>query len=223
MSGAVRGLLVALEGSTRRASVALRRAELVLDLELDPERAHQSDLLPAIDGLVRRAGARPSEISAVIVGTGPGSYTGLRVAIATALGLARAAGARVLGLPSGEAACLAVCADGEELVTLSDARSGALYHGRWRRVGRDVTVVEPARVVAVEAASTVDVSRAHILCDMPDLVPDAFRSRIRADVVPRAKELLELGAARLARGIETPPGTLEPLYLRPFAVSERKR
>lgn len=217
------GLVLALEGSTRKASVAAVFEGRTLSTDLDGERAHQSDLLPAIDALVRRLGAKPTDLSAIVVGTGPGSYTGLRVAIATALGLARAAGARLLGVPSGEVACLGACADGAELALLLDARSGELYFGRWRRVGHEVEPVEAARVVRPTDVPTLQLDGAIILSDVPQHLAQQHRTSVSADALPHARALLELGQSRLARGIETPADRLEPLYLRPFAASERKR
>lgn len=217
------GLIVALEGSTRRASVAASFRGRVIDLALEPERAHQSDLLPTIDTLVRALGASPRDLRAVVVGTGPGSYTGLRVAIATALGLARAAGARLLGVPSGEVACLGACADGGELALLLDARSGELYYGRWRRVGREVEPTAALRVVRPEEVRELRLEGAAILTDVRAHLAPGLEAHVLESAGPDAKTLLELGTNRLARGLETQSDRLEPLYLRPFAATERKR
>lgn len=217
------GLVLALEGSTRRASVAARFKGRSVEAALESARAHQSDLMPAVDALVRELGATPSDLSAVLVGTGPGSYTGLRVTIATALGLARAAGARVLGVPSGEIACRGECADGEELALLLDARSGELYFGRYKRVGDEVEPVTELRVVKPEQIGELNLAGAHVITDAPTLLDVETLARVRVDAVPRASALLDLGCDRLERGFSTDPARLEPLYLRPFAASERKR
>ena len=57
----------------------------------------------AVAGLLDELGVAPDAVARVLVGTGPGSYTGLRVGVATALGLARGTGAHLFGLPSLEA------------------------------------------------------------------------------------------------------------------------
>jgi tRNA threonylcarbamoyl adenosine modification protein YeaZ len=217
------GLVLALEGSTRVASVAAGFHGRTLSSDLDGERVHQSDLLPAIDALVTELGAKPRDLAAVVVGTGPGSYTGLRVAIATALGLARASGARLLGVPSGEAACFGACGDGNELALLLDARSGELYFGRWRRVGREVEQVEAARVARPADVPDLRLDGAIVLTDVPTQLAPHQIANVRADARPHARALLELGTSRLARGIETPADRLEPLYLRAFVATERKR
>lgn len=226
---AATGLVVAIESSTRRASVAVAAGADVRWAELESERAHASDLVPTLDRLVREAGAHPRSLAAVIVGTGPGSYTGLRVGLATAIGLARASGARILGVPSGEAQCAAVCRPGEAMSLLLDARSGEIYFARYRRAedGGEVEVLE-APCVLTPAAARERVGRGEPVCgdatvaDVVGLDADA-RARLVVDRPPDAATLLGLGRARLARGIESRLETIEPLYLRPFVATERKR
>ena len=89
---------VALETSTRQPSVAVRDATRVVERRLDRNGAHASDLLPALDALLTECGAGPRDITRIAVGIGPGSYTGLRVGIATAQGLARGTGAPLVGV-----------------------------------------------------------------------------------------------------------------------------
>src|SRR5688572_13321424 len=117
---------VALETSARAASVAVRHAGEVRAARLAPERSHASDLFPRLAELFEALGAAPGAIESVFVGTGPGSYTGLRVGIATALGLARGSGAKLVGVPSGETLAYERLAPGREAAWLLDARSGEL-------------------------------------------------------------------------------------------------
>lgn len=221
------GLVVALESSTRRASVAARFRGRSVSFELEAERAHASDLLPAIDRLVAEVEATPRDLAAVVVGTGPGSYTGLRVGIATALGLARAARVAILAVPSGEALCFGACAVGAEMVLLLDARSGELYCARYRRVTDEVVTIAAPRAIRPHEVPALVSGEAVIFGDATVAeaagLDAAARARLCSDVVPHASALLELGLGRLARGIESTLSEIEPLYLRPFAATERKR
>jgi tRNA threonylcarbamoyladenosine biosynthesis protein TsaB len=225
-----RGLVVALETSSRSASVAARAGGRTLAHHLAGERAHASDLLPALDRLVMDLGAKPRDLVAVLVGTGPGSYTGLRVGIATALGLARASGAAILGVPSGETLCFGELAAGGEGIYLLDARSAEIYYARYRRLEHEVETIAAPRVVepgSVEALLASEVPSVPIFGDATvaeaaRLGADA-RAQLRSDVAPRAEMLLELGLARLARGLATPLAAVEPLYLRPFTVRGVRR
>ena len=201
-------LELAIETSSRLATVAARSGGVVLQAELSSTRAHASDLLPALDRLVRELGREPREVEAVYVGLGPGSYTGLRVGIATALGLSRSTGAALAGVCSFEVLLWERLAPGECGGVLLDGRSGGFYHARYRRLDTGLeTLLEPAILPAEEAR---------------ERAAGDGRSFGDADV-PQARALLELGAARLARGGAMLPAEVQPLYLRPFKTSTRSR
>jgi len=201
-------LAVAIESSSRRASVAARTGGRLLQAELSSTRAHASDLLPALDSLLRELGAEPRAIAAVFVGLGPGSYTGLRVGIATALGISRSTGAALVGVCSFEVLLWERLAPGEQGGVLLDGRSGGFYHARYRRTA---DALEPLLVPAI-------------------LPPEEARARAAGDGrsfgaedAPQARVLLELGSARLARSGPMRPEDVQPLYLRPFQASTRSR
>ncbi|MBK7874411.1 MAG: tRNA (adenosine(37)-N6)-threonylcarbamoyltransferase complex dimerization subunit type 1 TsaB [Planctomycetes bacterium] len=219
--------VVALETSHRAASVAVRHDGRTASARLESSRAHASDLFPRLEALFQELGARPSSIATVIVGTGPGSYTGLRVGIATALGLARGSGAALVGVPSGETLVFERVAPGREAVYLLDARSNELYFARYRRTPTGVEAVEPPCVLRPDALAPrlppdLPIFGDATVADAAQLDP-AARARLVADAVPSASALLELGLLRLAERGPTPPDALEPLYLRPFAATQRKR
>ena len=90
---------IALETSVRAASVAVDWGQGAQTRFLEAERAHASDLLPVLSALLEGQ-AQAKDVGLIAVGTGPGSYTGLRVGIATAMGLAEASGAQLVGVPS---------------------------------------------------------------------------------------------------------------------------
>ncbi len=201
-------LEVAIESSSRSASVAARAEGRILQAELSSTRAHASDLLPALDGLVRALGRAPREIEAVYVGLGPGSYTGLRVGIATALGLVRSTGAALVGLCSFEVLLWERLRPGETGGVLLDGRSGGYYHARYARLPEGLEpLLAPAILPEAEA-------RARAAGD---------GRCFGADDPPRARALLELGAARLARAGPMRPADVQPLYLRPFQATTRAR
>jgi len=220
-------LSVALETSARPSSVAAGLGGRVLAHSLDAARAHASDLLPALAALVAELGAAPASIAEVVVGIGPGSYTGLRVGVATALGLARASGARLLGVPSGAVLAFGELAPGEELVHLLDARSGELYFAHYLRLAAEVeTLAAPCVTTRAGLAARlprgVAIFGDATVADAAGLDPEQ-RARLSTDRVPRAEAALALGRIRLAARGPMEPGEIEPLYLRPFAAKARKR
>jgi tRNA threonylcarbamoyl adenosine modification protein YeaZ len=210
---------LAIETSTRPGSLALTWSGRTRERELERERSHARDLFPALDELFAALDvpAAKSELDAIYVGIGPGSYTGLRVGIATALGLARALDAPAIGIPSIEALALAELVPGETGSVAHDARGGRFYHARYARDADGVRVLRaPACLRASELreaiASTDVVLGDATVAATAELDPETI-ARLRTDLRPRAGALLELG---LARGTAPAEGALEPLYLRAF-------
>jgi tRNA threonylcarbamoyladenosine biosynthesis protein TsaB len=217
-------LAVALETSTRRPSIAVRVRGEVHERVLDAGRAHAADLLPALERLLADLGASPRELGAVLCGTGPGSYTGLRVGAATALGLARASGALLCGVPSFEALASGALRSGQEGLVLLDARAGELYRARYRRTPTGIEVLEAPCVTTRAELALLDTSGLHVLADDAALAAAGWsdappREPVR-DAHPSAAIVLTLGLERLASGAIA---GVEPLYLRPFAMRSQRR
>ena len=221
------GIAVALETSARTASVAVRSGEETIAATLESDRAHASDLLPALDRMLRVVGGSPRDISLVLVGTGPGSYTGLRVGIATALGLVRGCRAKLRGVPSGETLCFDELRPGEEAGVLLDARAGELYFAHYRRTQDEVEVVRAPCVLRPEEVAGSLPRSGPIYADSTGIealgLLDGVAERVRLDAKPHAAGLLKLGAARVERLGAQDPREVQPLYLRAFAVRARRR
>jgi tRNA threonylcarbamoyladenosine biosynthesis protein TsaB len=133
----VTGPLLAIDTATRRASVAIgngRGAPSAARTWLAGYR-HGEELLTVLDGLLGQAGVALADLSAVAVGTGPGAFTGLRVGLATAKGLAYGLDIPILGIST--TAALAVAGvgtgDGErEVAVLLPAGPHDRYLARYR-------------------------------------------------------------------------------------------
>jgi tRNA threonylcarbamoyladenosine biosynthesis protein TsaB len=211
-------LCVAIETSTRAPSVAVVRGGVHRLTRLAGERPHASDLMPALAALLAELGAAPGAIELVVAGLGPGSYTGLRVGIATALGLARGTGARLAGLPSTEALAWERCTPGERASVVLEARRGELYFARYERTANDVIALVPPCLVR---PGELELDATDRVLATPGLETGALAGvRARLDPTPGAAALLELALLRLARGALLPATELEPLYLRAFASNK---
>jgi len=219
--------IVALETSSRPPSIAVQSGGTTLALSLEAGRRHASDLLGALESLLNELGQSPASIQAVIVGTGPGSYTGLRVGIATALGLSRGTGAQLQALPSFEALAMVHLQEGERGTVLLDARSRQIYGARYERTATGVHSLLAPMVCAASDWRALLSPTDCIVCDEASAaaagLDEGERARLRPCAGPQAEHLLPLGIARLDADGALDPGAVQPLYLRPFAANVRKR
>lgn len=145
-------ITLALDTSTTFLAIAaMRKEETVFSYAEPIGRQHGELLLPTLQEELVAHGISPRDITRIIAGIGPGSYTGVKIALATAKGLTAGSGAALLGytslaalLPSAEAAT-------HEQVLLVDAGRGRYYAQRFRREHGVIHVVsEPWRIAAGE-------------------------------------------------------------------------
>ena len=116
MSWSAEGLYLALDTSTPLGSVCLGvGSRVVAGKVIHGQGSHSSDLIPTISAVLKEAGADLSELAGLVVGAGPGSFTGVRVAAATAKGLAHALDIPLWAVSSLEAGAAAVDIDEVEL------------------------------------------------------------------------------------------------------------
>lgn len=130
-----RRILLGIDCSSAHLALALVDPELgVLAAGADDVgRAHAALVIAALEALFERAGIAPGRVGLIGVGVGPGSYTGVRVGVATATGLGRAWGVPVAGASSLVAVAGTRAAPGEEVVAVMDARRGNVYAQRLLR------------------------------------------------------------------------------------------
>ena len=121
------GLLLAFDTSSSVGSVAVSRNGIVLaQAELRQQHKHASALIPAVRTVLSTASADKREIDGIVVGEGPGSFTGVRVSAATAKGMAHALEIPVWAVSSLAATALSVGGYGIRYV-LFDARNQRIY------------------------------------------------------------------------------------------------
>ncbi|QDU68522.1 tRNA (adenosine(37)-N6)-threonylcarbamoyltransferase complex dimerization subunit type 1 TsaB [Engelhardtia mirabilis] len=225
-------LLIAFETSTRAPSVAVaRRGGEIHTASLEGQRAHARDLLPTLARLLESIDAKVGDVTAIGVGLGPGSFTGLRVGLATVLGLERALGVPTVGVASMAAAVFDHLAPGAVGGQLLDARGGRVYLGAFRRQGdglatvQEVCAPKPAELRTLLAAepwcATDPRPTLFIDDDARRAAGDALGDgesgpRVATGIAPRAEAVLRLARDELVRGTAAPAGSLRPLYLARF-------
>ncbi|MDR0325168.1 MAG: tRNA (adenosine(37)-N6)-threonylcarbamoyltransferase complex dimerization subunit type 1 TsaB [Oscillospiraceae bacterium] len=121
-------MLLAIDSSSVTASAALvRDGALVSEAFLNNGLTHSHTLAPMIDAALRNAGASPGDVTQVVVTNGPGSFTGLRIGVSTALGFASALGLPCAGVSSLMAAAYGALDYEGTVCAALDARRGQLY------------------------------------------------------------------------------------------------
>lgn len=163
---------LALDTATPFLTLALRAGDQFWEVSREVGRAHAELLPDAAAALFEEAGL-PFAAQCIVLGTGPGSYTGVRVGASYALGLARVWGARLLGVTS-LVALVDPQQSGLQAVAL-DARKGQVYAATFGVQAGRVTELQalPAKLPAEEAS--------------------ALSAIYRQDIAPSGKVLLEAG------------------------------
>jgi tRNA threonylcarbamoyl adenosine modification protein YeaZ len=198
--------ILALELSTALGSLAfLDNNDVELAREWPNDRKNSGAFFESLDAVTEKFGAPET----IIVGLGPGSYAGTRIAISAAIGLQLSSGARLIGFPS-------VCAmerDGQEYCVLGDARRQSFFFARIR--GQEL-VEGPTLYSEPEMKTKLDTLEPAMPIFASELLPQFDRAVVR---YPSALVL-----ARVARepqhSFYFPP--LEPIYLREPHITKPK-
>jgi len=132
--------VLALDSSTSRLSVALiRDSKSVCERELDTKAGHAGLILSVIDEVLSESGTLRGEIGLVAVGTGPGSFTGIRIGLATAKGLATALGCPLAGIPTLDAMAKAALPSSLQIMPVVDAKKGEVFCALYDKNGSRLT------------------------------------------------------------------------------------
>ncbi|MEW2404086.1 tRNA (adenosine(37)-N6)-threonylcarbamoyltransferase complex dimerization subunit type 1 TsaB [Streptomyces sp. NPDC046862] len=200
-------LLLALDTATPAVTVALHDGtDVVASSSQVDARRHGELLLPAVDRVLAEAGTRLDAVTGIVVGNGPGPYTGLRVGLMTADTFGLALGVPVHGLCTLDGLAYASDLD-VPFVVATDARRKEVYWARYsdaRTRETDPAVDRPAEIA--DAVAGLPAVGAGAL-----LYPDTFPQAREPEHVSAAA-LASLAAEKLAAGEELPPP--RPLYLR---------
>ena len=198
----------------------MRGRDCVASRRGDPERPAAETLLPCIQALLEEAALRVVELDAYAVSIGPGSFTSLRIGLATVKGLAFGSDCAAVAIPT--LAVLAASAPpGEGLrVPMLDARRGEVYAAAY---GEDLSAPDaclPLGVYGPEALAAALPPRCGLLGEGAAVCGAALQEALGAgitllpELAPRAECLGALGVAALERGEGVDPAQLAPWYLR---------
>ena len=210
------------------ASIALsREGRVEAERTWRCERNHTVELLPAIDRLLSEAGVDRGELSAVFVSLGPGMYTGLRVGVSVAQGIARGLGIPALGVGRLELDAYPHAGYRGPIVAVHRAGRGelawAVYEGRGKKQGagsQEWREVSAPRLSKAEELIQEIAEGALVTGEVDDALAAmlAGRATVGEAREGRARALAALGYARLRARETAEPALLRPVYLRPPAI-----
>lgn len=209
--------ILAMDTSSQALAVALLdEGSLVAEVTLNIKKNHSISLMPAVDFLVESVGWKPTDLDRIVVAQGPGSYTGLRVAVATAKTLAYALKIELVGVSSLYALTAGHSLSGL-VVPIMDARRNHVYAGFY---DKGQVVMEDEHLAFVEVLERVtSVNHVTFVGEVAH-----FRSQIEAylpqasivETLPSAFEIGKLGQHMPA----APVDAFVPRYLKRVEAEE---
>jgi tRNA threonylcarbamoyladenosine biosynthesis protein TsaB len=214
--------LLALETATESCSAALLVGERLLSRSEIAPRRHAELLLPMCEDLLAEAGLARHDLDALAVGCGPGAFTGVRLAIAAAQGIALALDVPVVTVSSLAALAMLAPANGAAILAVIDARMGEIYAGAFRRT--EEGLVEPIGVESVGRADALQLPAAplwNVVGSGWASYREALRARLPATPVwadgeryPQAADVARLAVSRVRASRGIAPDLALPVYLR---------
>jgi len=212
--------LLAVETSSNACSVAIGIDGEILDRHVVEPRAHTRILVPMISGLLGDAGIDVTELDAVVLGNGPGSFIGMRIGASVVQGICFAAGIVVVPISSlaAVAAEAMSVSDARRVVVTQDARMNEVYAGTFRRGKSALPVAVGEEVISPVDGFDVDGEACFAAGDGWNRYPDLLASA--GDLVlgqidvkyPAARFLLSLSGPAMQHAVS--PERLLPSYLR---------
>ncbi|WP_420453972.1 tRNA (adenosine(37)-N6)-threonylcarbamoyltransferase complex dimerization subunit type 1 TsaB [Rubrivirga sp.] len=209
-------LTLGLDTATDVCAVALLDGDRVLfEATLDVPRSHGRRLAPLVAQAFEHTDRTPADLGLVAVSAGPGSYTGLRIGMSTAKGLALATGADVVAVPTLRALAATPGLDGPVAVFLP-SRRGEVYAAVY---DRGEPVREPSALALDAVADWLPADLAGLGGPGADRLADVRPDLARLGLRPSAVVVARLGRQRLRVSGADDVAALEPLYLKPVATS----
>jgi len=139
--------LLAIDTATEACSAALLLGDTLIERSEIAPRRHAELILPMIESLLAEAGIGRRQLDGIAVGRGPGAFTGVRLAISAAQGIALALDIPVIPVSSLAALAMQAPDNGADLLAVIDARMGEIYAGTFRRVDGVMESIGDERVV----------------------------------------------------------------------------
>lgn len=220
--------LLALDTSTEACSVALQIGAEMLSLDEVCPQQHSKRVLPMVQQLLSQAGIALKDLDGIVFGRGPGSFTGVRIGVGVAQGLAFGAGLPLYGVST--LAAMAQAAKrlyhADKVVAAIDARMAEVYLGCYQLdatglmqpAGEEIAR-KPAELVAADVPAGFGAAKVFGVGTGFQTYPDALTAWQQVHICPQilypsAQDMLVLSQVALTKGLFVAPELAEPTYVR---------
>lgn len=219
--------ILSIDTSSQVSSVSVLSAECVAaEISMQGALTHSETLMPHIETALAMARVKKDELDGIAVSIGPGSFTGLRIGLASAKMMAYALHIPLIAVPTLEALAHHCVCEGVRLVPVMDAQKGNVYvqEFTWRADGDALTLHEESSLAILPLAEVI--ARLSKTEQPVLLLGDAMQRKVDVELpvnvrlapiharMPRAACVGLAALTRLARGETDDPVTAVPLYLR---------
>src|SRR5690242_14201234 len=219
--------LLAIETSTEYCSVALLHGDTLTERsELAPRR-HAELVLPMAESLLAEAGLKRTQLDGIAVGRGPGAFTGVRLAISVAQGLAFALDLPVVTISSLAALAMQAPRNGAATLAVIDARMGEMYAGAFAFNPDGLAQpLDEERAARAEGLLLPHAENWNVIGSGWDAYRDALLARLpsppawsEGERYPQARDVARLALPQFEAGNVLPPERALPVYLRDKVAS----
>lgn len=214
--------LLAIDTATERCSVALLVDERVIERAMETPRGHADLVLPMVNDVLAESGLTLRQLDGLAYGRGPGAFTGVRIAVGVAQGLAYGAQLATVGISNLAAVAQQFAVAGARILVCMDARMNEVYWGRFEATpdGLVRSMVDER----VDRPEAVDPGDATVFAGTgfgayPQLAAGRAAVAIHNVALPHARDIARLAAAELRAGRGQPPERAQPVYLRDQVAS----
>ncbi|HET7268571.1 MAG TPA: tRNA (adenosine(37)-N6)-threonylcarbamoyltransferase complex dimerization subunit type 1 TsaB [Oleiagrimonas sp.] len=214
--------LLALDTATEACSVALLMGDQLVERSDILPRRHAEHVLPMAEAVLAEAGLSRAQLDGIAVGRGPGAFTGVRLGVSVAQGLAAALDRPVVTVSSLAALAMEAPADDAAVLAVIDARMGEVYAGAFARTDDGlVEALDDECVCKAEDLVVPDASAWNVVGTGWGEYADVIGGKLpaaprwgRAQRFPQARHVARLAIPPFAAGNTLAPEEALPVYLR---------
>lgn len=220
--------ILGIETSTQICGVALvKNDNWIADYHLNQKNVHAAKLTGLVDVVLQQGGIEMSDLSAIAVSIGPGSFTGLRIGLSLAKGLALGSDVPVVAVPTFDALAHQAPIKSGTICPVLKSRSFEYFYAIYERQNFINTIIQEPQLVLAENIADVLPDGAFVVGQIDELLQeqslsDRYTFLPKEMVKPSALSIARLGLQKYKTGEITEFETVEPMYFQEFIAGKPK-